>query len=299
MESPPTSLPARIRDGNLFIALSPALFVLLWSTGFLGMKMGVQHAGTMTLLATRFALTTAVLLVICAFVRPSWPKSPTVIGHAVVVGILLHVVYIGGVGQAVGNGISTAVVALVAGLQPLITAAFVGRLLGEAVSRLQWLGLALGFTGVGLVVFAKISIGEATVAGFGFTVMCLAGITAGTLYQKKFCQGHDMLSGMMIQFITAVILTSAIAWSVEGMRIEWTGEFVFAVVWLGIITSIGAFALLFWLLRRGEAARVTSLFYLTPPTTAVMGYALFGETLGWLALLGMAVAVIGVALVNR
>ncbi len=286
-------------DGNIFLALSPVLFVLLWSTGFLGMKMGVQHAGTMTLLAVRYSLTTVVMLAICLVARPHWPRSPAVIGHAVVVGTLLHVVYIGGVGQAVGSGMSTGVVALGAGLQPLITAAFVGRLLGEVVSRLQWLGLALGFAGVGLVVFARLSIGEANLAGIGFTVMCLAGITVGTLYQKKYCQGHDMLSSMLIQFVTAAVLTSTLAWSVEDMHISWTGEFVFAVVWLGIVTSIGAFALLFWLLRRGAAARVTSLFYLTPPTTALMGYALFGETLGWLALLGMAVAVIGVALVNR
>jgi len=299
MESPPVPSSASRANANLFIVLSPALFVLLWSTGFLGMKMGVQHAGTMTLLAVRFTLTTTVLLIICAIVRPNWPRNPAVVGHAVVVGALLHVVYIGGVGQAVGNGVSTGVVALVAGLQPLITAALVGRLLGEAVSRLQWLGLMLGFTGVGLVVFARLSVGGATVVGFGFTLLCLAGITAGTLYQKKYCQGHDMLTSMVVQFITAMTLTSAIAWSVEGMQIEWTGEFVFAVVWLGIVTSIGAFALLFWLLRRGQAARVTSLFYLTPPTTAVMGYAVFGETLGWLAVLGMAVAVVGVALVNR
>ncbi len=290
---------ARIGDGNLLFALFPALFVLLWSTGFIGMKLGVSGTGTMTFLALRFAISVTLLFAACVVMRVRWRVTPAAVGHAMVVGVLLHGVYIGSVGEALVHGVSAGAIALVAGLQPLVTAAFVGRLLGEAVSPLQWLGLALGFAGVGLVVLAKLAVGEATMVGFGFTALCLAGITAGTLYQKKFCGAHDMMTGMTIQFATATVLMFAGALVFEDFTIAWSGEFVAALLWLSIVTSIGAFALLFALLRRGAAARVTSLFYLTPPTTAVMGYALFGETLGWLAFAGMAVAVAGVAMANR
>ena len=293
------SSSARIGGKDLLTALLPTLFVVLWSTGFIGMKLGVSGAGTMTFLALRFAISVTVLYTACVLMRVRWRVTPAAVGHAMVVGALLHGVYIGSVGEALAHGVSAGAVALVAGLQPLVTAAFVGRLLGEAVSPLQWLGLALGFAGVGLVVFAKLAVGEATLAGFGFTALCLAGITAGTLYQKKFCTDHDMMTSMTIQFATAAALTFAGALLFEDFSIVWSGAFVAALLWLAIVTSIGAFALLFVLLRRGRAARVTSLFYLTPPTTAVMAYALFGETLGCLAIAGMAVAAAGVALANR
>jgi drug/metabolite transporter (DMT)-like permease len=291
--------PARMRDGATLIALAPLLFVLLWSTGFIAMKQGIAGAGPLTFLALRFVLVAALLVAACVLLRVRWRMGAADMAHAAVVGVLFHVVYIGSVGEALLYGISAGVVALVAGLQPLITAALVGRLLGETVSRLQWLGLVLGLSGIAMVVSAKLSIGEASVPGFGFAVLCLAGITAGTLYQKRFCAGHDMLSSMTVQFVTAAVVTVALATTLEDMQVSWSAEFVFALLWLTIVTSIGAFALLFLMLRHRATARVTSLFYLTPPTTAVMGYLLFSETLAPLALFGMAVAVGGVALASR
>jgi len=291
--------PPEHRERDAFVVFAPAAFVFLWSTGFLGVKLGLPHAAPFSFLAVRFAITAALLVPIALALRAAWPRSAAEAGHAMVAGILLHVVYIGGVMGGIANGVSAGVVALVAGLQPLITAALVGRILGEAVSRLQWAGLALGFAGVVLVVYAKLAVGEATTVGFAFTAMALAGVTAGTLYQKRFCARLDMRAGLSIQFVTACALCFALGAALEDFRIDWTGEFVFAVLWLSLVVSMGAFTLLMLLLRRGAAARVTSLFYLTPPTTAALGWLLFGETLGALALAGMAVAVAGVALANR
>ncbi len=284
---------------GLFIAASPVMFVFLWSTGFLGVKLGVPHADPLTFLAIRFTITMVIMVAVCAAMGVLRPASPAVIGHAMVVGLLAHATYISGVAKALEFGVSVGVVALVAGLQPLITAALVGRLLGERVSVLQWLGLVLGFTGVALVVFEKISGGATNAAGLGFAALALAGMTAGTFYQKRFCGGHDMRISLAYQFIAAAAVTFAVAAMVEPMNVTWTGQFIFALGWLAVVVSIGAFALLMAMLRRGQMARVTSLFYLTPPTTAVLGYFLFGEVLGALALFGMAVAVTGVALANR
>ena len=186
---------------GLFIAATPALFVLLWSTGFLAVKLGVPHADPLTFLAIRFAITVVIMVAFCAAVGALRPADPAVIGHAMVVGVLAHAIYISGVAKALEFGVSAGVVALVAGLQPLITAALVGRLLGETVSMMQWLGLGLGFAGVALVVFEKVSMGVATAAGFGFAALALAAITAGTLYQKRFCGGHDMRTSLAYQFI--------------------------------------------------------------------------------------------------
>ncbi len=292
---------AETKDHNrdLFILISPSLFVLLWSTGFLGIKLGSPHADPMTFLSIRFALTTVLLTAFVLLVRAPWPVTAAAFGHTMVVGTLIHLTYISGVLFAVIEGVSTGVVALVMGIQPLITAALVGRVLGERVSAIQWAGLLLGFVGVGLVVFEKLSIGEATPLGFFFAALGLTGITGGTLYQKRFCDGADLRTGLVIQIGTAFVLSFAIAFLFEDMRVEWTGELVFAVVWLSLVVSIGAFTLLMLLLRRGAMARVTVLLYLTPPTTAVLGWFFFSEALGPLALIGMAVAVVGVALVNR
>lgn len=291
--------PGLDRGRFLLVASAPALFVVLWSTGFIGMKVGVPHAGPLTFLAIRFAICTAVLTAACLLFGVQWPAKRAEIGHAAVVGALLHAGYIGAVGEALMHGLSAGVVALVAGLQPLATAALAGPFLGERVSGFQWLGLALAFFGVAMVVWSKLAIGDATVLGFGFAALSLAAITAGTMYQKRFCGALGLRTGMTVQFATAAVLMLAGALAFEDMVVSWNYELIGALAWLSIVTSLGAFALLFVLLRRGAVARVTSLFYLTPPTTVVMGYFLFGEILGAVALFGMAVAVAGVAMANK
>jgi drug/metabolite transporter (DMT)-like permease len=213
----------------------------------------------------------------------------------------VHATYLGGVFLAIGAGLPAGITALVVGLQPLLTATLAGRLLGEAVLPRQWFGLLLGFGGVGLVVSNKL----ASAAGsFAFDALwpalaALLGITAGTLYQKKFCPGFDWRTGSVAQFLPSAIVTGAIVFATDAYRVEWARDFILALAWLVLVLSIGAISLLNWLIRHGSAVNVASLFYLTPPTTALLAWLLFGETLAGPALAGMALAVWGVYLARR
>jgi drug/metabolite transporter (DMT)-like permease len=197
------------------------------------------------------------------------------------------------------HGIPAGVTALVVGLQPLVTATVVGPLLGEKVSSRQWLGFVLGLVGVTLVLLKKLSFDISDISGLLYCVVALLGITAGTLYQKKFSSFMDLRSGTVIQYIAAGVAMLFLARLTETMKITWSWEFIFALFWLTVVLSVGAITLLFVLIRRGKASEVASLFYLVPPCTALIAYFIFGETLGPIALLGMAIAVVGVALVNR
>lgn len=280
----------------------PALFVVLWSTGFIGAKFGLPYAEPFTFLALRFALVIALLAGVAALTRAPWPKDRRLLGHLAVSGILVHAVYLGGVFAAIHRGLPSGLTALIVGLQPLVTALAAGRLLGETVTGRQWLGLALGLFGVALVLSTRLS--GIRLDGFGwdgiaFALAALMGITAGTLYQKRHCTGMDLRTGAVVQYVGAAVVMLPAALAVETMRIDWSGEFVFALGWLVVVLSVGAISLLMTLIRMGEAARVASLFYLVPPVTAVMAWALFGETLGMAGLTGLGLAAVGVALVVR
>jgi drug/metabolite transporter (DMT)-like permease len=276
----------------------PALFVVLWSTGFVGAKLGLPFAEPMTFLIVRFLVVAALLVVTALATAAPWPVSVTEICHIAIAGALMHGVYLGGMFASMYQGVDAGVAALIGGLQPLLVAAAAGPALGERVSRLQWVGLGLGLLGVALVVQDKLGLGSGTPEGYGFSVLALLGLTAGAIYQKRFCAAVDLRSGNVIQFVASAVLLLPLALMFESMQIEWTGQFVFALGWLCLALSLGAISLLFFMIRRGAAARVASLFYLTPPVTALMAYFLFGDTLSELALFGMAIAVAGVALVN-
>ncbi len=277
--------------------IAPALFVVLWSTGFIGAKYGLPYAEPLTFLLWRFILVTALLALLAWLARAPWPSSARSAGHVAVAGLLLHGGYLGGVFVAIHQGVSAGTMALIAGLQPALTAAAAGPLLGERVRPRQWIGLALGLAGVALVVSNRLGAGTATPGGYVLALVALFAITAGTLYQKRFCAHMDLRSGGVIQFAAAAIAIAMLAPLFESMRIQWTGEFIFALAWLVLVLSLGAISLLYVLIRHGEAARVASLFYLVPPVTALMAYAIFGERLGPTALAGMAMTVVGVALV--
>ncbi len=279
--------------------VAPGLFVLLWSTGFIGAKFGLPYAEPLTFLLLRFALVTVLMAAVALALRAPWPKSPREAAHIAVGGLLVHAGYLGGVFSAIEHGVPAGVVALIAALQPLLTAVAAGPLLGERVSRRQWTGLILGLAGVSLVVAEKIEPGAAFQAGLGFAFFAVLAITAGTLYQKRHAAGMDLRSGAVIQYAAATAAMVVLAPAFETMRVEWTGEFVFAMGWLTLVLSLGAITLLYRLIREGSAARVASLFYLVPPSTAVIAYLLFGETFGLLALAGMAVTVAGVALATK
>lgn len=286
------------RPQALWLGAMPGLFVFLWSTGFIGAKLGLPYAEPLTFLGLRFVIVAVFLLVVTLVARAPWPRSWREAGHVAVAGLLLHGVYLGGVFASIHQGVPAGVSALIVGIQPLLTAVVVGPLLGERVTPLQWLGLTLGLFGVALVVWNKLGLGDGTPFGMALAVFALLGITAGTLYQKKYCGATDLRSGNVIQFAAAAAAMLLLAPLFETMRIEWSGRFVFALAWLVLVMSVGAITLLYILIRRGAAARVASLFYMVPPSTALIAWFLFGETLDATALAGMALAVIGVALIN-
>lgn len=275
----------------------PLVFVFLWSTGFIATKLGLPYAPPVTFLVLRFAAVVALMLPIAFLFRAPWPDSPKQVAHIAVAGALLHGGYLIGVFGSIHLGMSAGLVALIVGLQPILTAFAAVPLLGERVSRRQWLGLLLGLGGVVLVVVQKINLSGLSAPSISMALVALASITIGTVYQKRYCAPFDLRSGSVIQFVAAGLALLPFGLALETMRVEWTPEFVFALAWLAVVLSIGAISLLTLLIRRGAATSVASLFYLTPPTTAVMAYFLFGETLTGIALVGMLLAIAGVALV--
>ena len=283
-------------------ASAPLLFVLLWSTGFIGAKFGLPYAEPLTFLSTRYVLVIALMVLIALATRARWPSDWRQAAHIGVTGILVHGTYLGGVFVAIHRGLPAGVAALVVGMQPLLTAVGAGWLLGERVTPRQWLGLALGFAGVALVVGGKAGLdggNEGLVGMLTPALAALAGITVGTLYQKRFCPSFDLRTGAVVQFVPTLLVTAFFASETEAMQIRWTEEFVFALMWLVVVLSLGAISLLNLLIRSGSAVNVASLFYLTPPTTALMAWLLFGETLTGVALAGMFVAVAGVWLARK
>lgn len=279
--------------------LTPALFVLLWSTGFIGAKLGLPYAEPLTFLLIRFACVLVLLAGLALLLRRPWPRQPAQVAHIAVAGILLHGGYLGGVFVALHRGMPAGVVALVVGLQPLLSALLGTRLVGESVTVRQWLGLALGFGGVVLVVGEKLGLAGVSVPGLVFSVLALLSITVGTLYQKRCCAELDLWSGSVIQFAAAALVLLPFALAFESLRVSWSGPFLFALTWLILVLSLGAISLLHVLIRRGAASHVSALFYLTPPTTALLAWLVFGERLGLPALAGMVLAVAGVAMAVR
>lgn len=278
--------------------LYPLLFVFLWSTGFIGAKYGLPYAGPLSFLLTRYGCVIALMTAVALATRAPWPKEPMQWVHIGVSGVLVHAIYLGGVFIAIGHGLPAGITALVVGMQPLLTAVGAGWLLGETVSGRQWGGLALGFIGVVLVVSGKF--GDAALGAMLWpAIAALLAITAGTLYQKRFCARFDLRTGSVIQFVPTAAVTALGVIFFEGYRVEWTGEFVFALAWLVLVLSVGAISLLNLLIRSGSAVNVASLFYLTPLSTALVAWLMFGERLTMLAALGMALAVSGVYLVAR
>ena len=276
----------------------PLVFVLLWSTGFIGARLGLPHTEPLTFLLIRYIAVLACMTLVAVLTRAPWPASASAWFHIGVAGLLLHGVYLGGVFIAISKGLPAGVASLVVGVQPLLTAVGAGWLLHETVLKRQWVGLLLGLLGVGLVVFGKIG------SGFGMdalwpAVAALIGITAGTLYQKRYCAPFDWRTGAIAQFLPTALLTFVGAWLTETFRVDWTGELVFAMGWLVLVLSIGAISLLNWLIRHSDAVNVASLFYLVPPCTALVAWLLFDEAFTGMALAGMALTVWAVYLARK
>jgi drug/metabolite transporter (DMT)-like permease len=276
---------------------APAIFVVLWSTGFIATKYVVNNADPLTYLAIRMAFVVGLMAVIAAIARPKWPDRIG-IAHSVVAGILVHGFYLGGTAIAIAHSIPAGLSALIPGLQPILTSTIANRWLGERVTPVQWSGLLLGLAGVVLILHDRPMSGE---AGWGWLAsgVSLVSITLGTLYQRRYCGKIDWRAGNVVQYVGVTIFFAVAAWLFEDNVVHWTAEFTLALGWLVVVLSIGSIGLLYWLIRHSAATSVASLFYLVPAVTAVMAYALFGERLDRIAIAGMVACAAGVFLVNR
>ena len=271
----------------------PLLFVVLWSTGFIGARLGLPHSEPLTFLFVRYLLVVALLLVLAVLSKAPWPAQPRDWFHIGVAGLLIHGIYLGGVFIAISMGLPAGVAALVAGLQPLLVAVGAGLFLRETVVPRQWLGLVLGLAGVALVLENKLGTGFELQALLPCLISLLS-ITCGNLYQKRFCPQFDWRTGAVAQFVPTVVFTGMAAALTETLRIDWVPDMVFAMAWLVLVLSLGAVSLLNWLIRNNNAVNVASLFYLVPPCTAIVAWLLFGESFAGTALVGMGLVVWGV-----
>jgi drug/metabolite transporter (DMT)-like permease len=283
--------------GQIWIRAMPGLFVFLWSTGFIAAKYGMDYAGPFTLLGLRFLIVVVLMTGLAVAMRAPWPARSQWLPIAIT-GIFVHAGYLGGVFGALHLGVEAGIIALIAGLQPVLTGALAGPLLGERVSARQWAGLALGLAGVVLVVRTKLALGLGTPIGMVFAIICMLSITTGTLTQKKFCADMDLRTGSVIQFVASAVVIVPIAYWLEGMVITPSWTLVASLLWLCLVLSIGAVSLMFILIRSGAAAEVVSLFFLVPPTTAILGWLAFSEKLDLISLIGMAMVVAAVAMVT-
>ena len=275
---------------------APALFVVLWSTGFIATKYVLRGAQPFTYLTLRMAIVVGLMAVIAAIARPRWPDRAGVI-HSLVAGLLVHGFYLAGTAVAIAHSIPAGLSALIPGLQPILTSTLANRWLGERVTPLQWIGLGLGLAGVVLILHDRPMTGD---AGWGWLAsgVALVSITIGTLYQRRFCNGIDWRAGNVVQYVGVTVLFGLGALAFESNEIHWSGEFAAALAWLAVVLSIGTIGLLYWLIRHSAATAVASLFYLVPAVTALMAFVLFGERLDSLAIAGMAACAVAVFVVN-
>ena len=280
----------------------PWVFVLIWSTGFVVARFGMPHSPPMSFLALRYALSLLCFVGWISLAGVEWPRGREQWLHLAVVGVLIHAAYLGGVWSAVKAGIGAGTVALLVGLQPVLTAIWTALITSAAtqarVSMRQWFGLLLGLAGLVFVVWPKLGGGEVTAWNLALAVFALVGITTGTLYQKRFVAPCDVRSASAVQLLAAFVVTAPLA-ALEGEPIVWHPHMIGAMAWSVLVLTLGGSSLLYMLLQRGAATRVTSLMYLVPPCTALMAWALFGESFTPQMLLGMLLTVTGVALVVR
>lgn len=289
-----------MKRSDVALLLMPAVFVLIWSTGFVVARFGMPQAPPFTFLSIRYALSIACFALWIAASRVAWPVGRVQWLHLGVTGVLMHAAYLGGVWAAVKAGIGAGTVALLVGLQPVLTALWLSTVSTPGrtrpVTSRQWAGLGLGLAGLTLVVQHKLDAGEITPSNLSLALVALVGITAGTLYQKRYVAPCDVRTANTVQLLAALIVSLPLAlWESEAIR--WNATFIGAMAWSVIVLTLGGSSLLYLLIQRGVATRVTSLLYLVPPVTALLAWALFDEVLTGSMLLGMALTAIGVALV--
>jgi drug/metabolite transporter (DMT)-like permease len=277
----------------------PGLFVVLWSTGFIGAKLALPYAEPATFLEIRFLAVLMVLLPLCWVMRAPWPQARAELWNMAFAGALIQGGYLGGVFLSLSRGMPAGVSSLITALQPILAAVLSGWLLGERTNARQWLGLALGIAGVALVVREKWVLEGVGFAATALSVLALVSISLGAIWQKRYCARVDLRTGAAIQFVAAALVLAPYAWFFESHGVTWSAELVLAIVWLVFALSLGAVFLLFWLIRHGAATKVASLMYLVPPCTALIAWPLFGETYTAFSAAGMALAMLAVWLVSK
>ena len=287
---------------DALVRAMPWVFVLIWSTGFVVARLAMPHSPPFAFLVVRFALSAVCFAIWIALARAAWPSGRTQWGHLLVTGAFMQAGYLGGVWAAIRHGLGAGTVALLVGLQPVLTALWISRGAasggGSAVSGRRWLGLLLGFAGLGLVVWGKLGVGEVGAANLAMASVALLSITIGTLYQKRFVAPCDVRSASAVQMLAGIAVCLPFALLEPGVM-DWHRDLFIAMAWSVAVLTLGGSSLLYLLIQRGEATAVTSLLYLVPPCTALMAWALFGESFTPLMMLGMALTVAGVALVVR
>jgi drug/metabolite transporter (DMT)-like permease len=284
--------------------LAPAVFVLLWSTGWIVAKYAVVHADPVTFLAVRHALAAIAFFAVCLATGAKWPKSRTQIGHALLSGVFLHGLYLVGVWYAIGKGVPAGLSGVIAGLQPLLTAMMAPLFLSERLKPAQKLGLLIGFAGILIAISPQLlDVFDHGLEGLAFPVLinlvAMTSVTYGTLYQKRYLPEGDLFAIATLQFVGALAVTVPIALAIEDLRFDWTHQVMLAMGWSVLGISMGAVALLLYLIRRGQVSRAASLIYLMPPVVAIEAAILFGEPLTLPMIVGTAIVVTGVYLVNR
>ncbi|QLF68309.1 DMT family transporter [Peteryoungia desertarenae] len=282
--------------------LAPVIFVLLWSTGWVVAKYASFYADPLTFLALRYAVAAILFYAVCRFSGVRWPRSRQATGHAMVSGIFLHGLYLGMVWWAIGHGVPAALSGIIAGLQPLMTAVAAGLLIGEMLTRLQRLGLILGFCGIAIAVLPNVLTLDASAIPAGpiaVNVLAMVCVTVGTLYQKRFLREGDLRAVATLQYVGALAITLPAAFALEEMRLDYGLPLFLILGWSVLGISMGAVALLLLLIRRGDVSKAASMTYLVPPLAAIEASFLFGETLTLPMIVGTVIVVVGVYLTNR
>ncbi len=300
MRQAPKALPdsaARARHERMIDAM-PWVFVLIWSTGFVVARLAMPHAPPLTFLCWRYAASIMAFMLWAWLARVPWPREPRQWAHLGVAGLLMHAGYLGGVWVAVRAGAPAGTVALIVGLQPMLTAAWVSWRGSHHVSAVQWTGLSLGLAGLTLVVWHKFGLGQVTAFNLSASLLALAAITMGTLYQKRFIQPCDARTANCVQLGAALLVSLPLAWAEPG-TMQWVQPVAIALAWSVLALTLGGSSLLLMLIQRGAATQVTSLMYLVPPCTAVLAWVMFDEPMSAATVAGMVLCAAGVALVMR
>jgi drug/metabolite transporter (DMT)-like permease len=274
-------------------------FVIVWGSGFLATKTGIQYAAPFTFLSLRFAVGVVFLLPIVLLLKPRWPETSSDWFHIIVAGLLMHAIHLSGSHYAQYLGMSAGVAAIILAAQPLLTAIIAARWLGERPTKRQWMGVAIGLAGVAMVVWHKMNIAAVGLASLAAVAIGLAALTAGTLYQRRFCASADLRSSALIQFVACFLVMAPFAYFVEGAVVRWSWPLLFAILFLVVFASILAVNALHTLMRRGEATRVSGMLYLPPIVAVALEWPLFGVVPTMLSVIGIAVTCVGVALAVR